>query len=187
MKLSYRHKIRLIVKGIPIVSEHLIILTEEHFKEYGESKFASEDDFNPFSLKQEPFLGTFHGYYGREFSIKPKGSFFRKDSTSNSIWIHGKIEPSDTQGIFLNVSFYRTNATKYGLWLTKGLLAFTFLILCINALVKAEYYLLILFSATLVMFYLFILFILISQASDQIKYFQKYFLEEIEESSTLNV
>lgn len=177
--MTFRDKIKLVVKGTPIFSEYTLALTEKSFKEYADLKFVSEDDMNPFSLSSQRFLGHFHGYYGREFSVKPKSSFFRKDTLSNSIWVHGKVEPKEEKGLSLKVTYHRTDFAKYGQWVLAGTIGFMFLIISIRTLGNADFINFLIFCGALIFFYLFGTLISIAQSNGQIAYFEKHFIDEI--------
>mgnify|MGYP000153259234 CR=1 FL=1 len=178
--MTFRDKIKLVIKGLPIVSEYTLSLTEKSFKEYAELKFVNEDDMNPFALSSKRFLGHFHGYYGREFSVKPKSSFFRKDSISNWVWIHGKVEAIDERSLSLKVTYHRTNFAKYGQWVLAGSIGFMFLIISIRTLGNSDFMNFLIFGGALIFFYLFGTLVSISQANGQIGYFEKNFIDEIE-------
>ena len=137
--MTFRDKINLVVKGIPIVTEYYLAITEKSFKQFAESQLLKEDDMNPLSFTADRFVGNFHGYYGREFSIKPKITFFRKDSINNSIWIHGKITPIDEQNINLKITYHRTNLTKNGQWGLAGIIVLMFLTTSIQTLGNSDY------------------------------------------------
>ena len=177
--MTFRDKIQLVVKGIPIVSEYRLNLSEKLFKNISETKLKAEDDMNPFSLSSQRFTGHFHGHYGREFSIKPKSSFFKKDSNSNSIWVHGKIDPLDEEVLALTVTFYRTNFTKYGQWVLAGTIGFLFLLISIQTSGNSDLKNFIIFGGALMFFYFMGTLISVAQTNGQIEYFEKYFIEEI--------
>ena len=177
--MTFRDKIKLVVKGTPIFSEYTLKLTEKSFKEYADLKFVNEDDMNPFSLSSQRFTGHFHGHYGREFSVKQKSLFFRKDTISNSIWVHGKVEPKEEKGLSLRVTYYRTNFVKYGQWVLAGTIGFIFLIISIRSLGNFDFMNFIIFGGALIFFYLFGTLISISQSNGQIEYFEKHFIDEI--------
>lgn len=178
--MTFRDKIGLVVKGLPIVTKYNLILTETSFKEFADLKFANEDDMNPFSLSSKRFVGHFHGYYGREFSVKPKSSFFRKDSLSNSIWIHGKVEPKDEKSLSLEITYHRTNFAKYGQWVMAGSIGFGFLMTSLKTLVNSDFLNFLISGGALLLFYLSGTLISIFQANGQIEYFEKHFINEIE-------
>jgi hypothetical protein len=177
--MTFKDKIQLVVKGIPIVSKYRLHLSEKLFKNISETKLTAEDDMNPFSLSSPRFRGHFHGHYGREFSIKPKSSFFKKDSISNSIWVHGKIDPLDEEYLTLIVTFYRTNFSKYGQWVLAGTIGFIFLLISIRTLGISDFKNFLIFGGALMFFYFMGTLISVSQTNGQIKYFEKYFIEEI--------
>ena len=177
--MTNRDKIQLVVKGIPIVSKYKLHLSEKLFKNISETKLKAEDDMNPFSLSSPKFIGHFHGHYGREFSIKPKSSFFKKDSISNSIWVHGKIDPLDERDLTLIATYYRTNFTKYGKWVLAGIIGFMFLMISIRTLGNYDFKNFLIFGGALMFFYFIGTLMGVAQTNGQIEYFEKYFIEEI--------
>lgn len=142
-----------------------------------EPKLANDDDRNPLSFSSERFTGRFHGYYGREFTIKPKSSYFRRDSLSNSILIHGKLKPLDENRLSLTVIFHRTDFAKYGQWVQKAIYGLIILIMGTKLLMNSDYISFLILGGALFFFYWFATLIAIGQAGGQIKYFERYFFE----------
>lgn len=177
--MTLRDTLKLVVKGVPITSEYTLPMTEEQFKLASRPKMQAEDDMNPFTLSSPRFLGYFHGLYSREFSIKSKSSYYRKNSISDSIWVHGKIEPTDEQVLTLVVSYYRTNFAKYGQRVLSGSFGLLFLLMNIPTFGNFDPGSFLISNGVLAIFYTVALFLLVSQASGQIDYFEKYFIEDI--------
>ena len=179
--MTLREQIGLVIIGQPIVSIYKLFTSEKSFKQATQVKIEKEDDFNSFSISQKRFNGYFHGHYRREFSIKPKSLFGRKNSLSNSIWIHGKIEPINEDSLNLIVTYNRTNFSKFGQWVLIGSLGLIFLLISFQTLRNLDVLNFLVFGGAIIFFYIFATFISITQTSSQIKYFEKNIIKDIKQ------
>ena len=170
--MKLQDKFKLVLYGRPINSKYHLALTEEEFKKMAKAELIEEDDLNPFSLNSARFTGYFHGHYSREFSLKPKHSFFRKNSITNSIWINGKIEKSGENSSSISVTFNRTNFVKYGLWSTLTFLLLILLIGGFKILENHETHGFLVYSSSLVIFIVVIISIFVADTGNQIKYYE---------------
>ena len=170
-------KIKLFLIGKVITKNYTFFMCENRFKEKVLSNIMI-DKTPTFSESNEYFTGSFTGKNGREIILKPKKSFFTKDSLSNSIWIKGKIEPISERRINLNVIYNRTNYLKFGIWTITG-----FFFLFLSLIFSRTYKNLEASDLTQIgigTFFLFGLFYLVIflQMSNQIRFFKKYFISE---------
>ncbi|NBG67406.1 hypothetical protein [Acidiluteibacter ferrifornacis] len=175
--MTFKKYDNLIVKGTSIEVDHILKCSESEFKTKTQSLLISEDDLNPFSLSKARFIGNFHGFYGREFSIKPKSSFLRTKSISNSIWINGKIEPFDENQISISILYNRTDFLKLGQKVLKYSLGILLLIISIKTLINAEILNFIIFGSAILFFYLIAILIFIGHCKDQISYFENHLIK----------
>lgn len=174
-------KILLVIQGKPIVATHNLSISESAFKEKAKANITDEDDLNPFSLPRERFLGRFHGYHQKEFSIKLKSSFFRKYSGNQLIWIYGKIEPLSETSIRLHLRYHRTAFAKYLIWVSSAIIGSVLLWTIIQTL---KYHALIEYLPVmgfLMIFHLLFIFMNVASVNGEIKYFERYFLGNIPE------
>ncbi len=168
-------KLFLIRKGI--TKDYTFFMSENKFKEKVLSNIMI-DETPAFSESNEYFTGSFSGKNGRQIILKPKKSFFRKDSLSNSIWIKGKIEPVSERRINLNVIYNRTSYLKFGIWTITGFF-FLFLGLIFSRayenLEASDFIQIIIGTFFLFGFFYLVIFL---QMNNQIRFFKKYFISE---------
>ncbi|MDP2684499.1 MAG: hypothetical protein Q8P20_05605 [bacterium] len=177
--MKFIDKIKLVLSGHPIEKNYKISMSEESFKEKTKLKLITENDFNSFSRNKESFVGNFQGHYERELSIKPKSSFWRKDSLTNTIWIHGVIQPNNEKELTFKVTFYRTKFAKYGQWVILAVLALALVFFVSQTLMDFDLKNFGILLSTLAFFYLFSTLIKLSQTTGQIEYFEKNFFKDL--------
>lgn len=176
--MTFKEKVIFVVLGTPLFSKYQVSLNEKEFKEKVRGLIAADDIVNPFSLSKVRFLGYFHGLYNREFTIKPKSSFWNRDSISNSIKVHGEIISKGNSYIELEVSFTRTKQLKAGQQILIGFLGVLLLAVISRSIGNSDISALFVFAFALFGFYLFFTLISVFQTSGQINYFERYFVDQ---------
>lgn len=110
--MTFKEKYNLFFKGVPIKREYKVLMPEDAFKQFIAPQLQKEEDAFSFTWGRKKFIGHFSGVYDREFSIRPKSSMFRKNSVGDVVWIHGIIEPIDSDSFILKILFYRAGLSK---------------------------------------------------------------------------
>jgi hypothetical protein len=177
--MKAKQKFLLVIKGKPISATHDLLISAPAFIERTKTNITDEDDLNPFSSPRERFLGRFHGYHQKEFSIKLKPSFFRKHSSNQLIWIYGKIEPLNEAAIRLHLHYHRTAHTKHSLWAITALICAILLWVGTQILKYGTILEFLMVLGFILFFYLLFILMLVISVKGQLTYFNKYFLGAI--------
>tara|TARA_R110000850_G_scaffold158622_1_gene282876 strand:+ start:1909 stop:2475 length:567 start_codon:yes stop_codon:yes gene_type:complete len=178
--MTFKQNFELLVLGKPVEKRYMISESEEAFKDIIRSLMTTEGSLSMFSFGSKKFVGEFRDNAGREISLRPNGSAYRRDSIANVIWIHGIITPTENDKLIFDVSFYRTNFARFGQWILAVVLGLTFLFISYQALRVGDFKNFLIFGGAILGFYVMGVLISISQAAGQIKYFEQYFFRNIE-------
>lgn len=175
--MLFKELFLLLFTGSPINRKSSFDLSDKTISDHINSLCSQNESFKKMFTTHQPFTGFIHGYYGREFTLRPKSSVFKENSIGDYVFALGRIEPVHDYKSIVQVSYHRTRKIRVSFYAISTFFLLLLVYCAVNLEIDDTFVYLVLALIGLYVFFLLVLFVGIYK---QVTYIKKHLMNGLD-------